>query len=329
MSEAAVASTKELKVTDRGIEAPLSLLSVQKGFNVREDTKPDEEFLKSVKEHGVLRPIHVRNDPENEGAYLIVDGERRFNAATKLGHKTIPVIPEGEMDDTAALVLSLVSNEGHRTLTPRETANAFSRLKEAGVEEKEIARVMGFELRKVKETLRVLEKGDDELIEAVKAEKKKERIPPRAAARAADLPKEVQKKVAKEMKGKNVKEGLKVVRREEKKLGAKKRGRKAVDYELAPNVKKTCMLLESAVRAKLKKEPSNQRGKAHLEVINVLKGKLEITELYPNMITEIKEGKGAKKGKPSPKMKLNIKKGKAAKKPAKKVAKKKAVLKKK
>jgi ParB/RepB/Spo0J family partition protein len=286
-----------MDVTNRGIEVSMSVIKPKVGFNVREDANPDEELLALIKEHGVLRPLHIRNDPDNDGFYLIVDGERRYNAAKKLGLETVPCIPEGEMNDDDALVVSVVANGGHKDLSSRETANAFKRLREAGVDEEEIARVMGCKVRKVKETLRALEKGVDEIKEGVKADAPEERIPPRAAARAADLPEDIQKEVAKKIRGKNVTEGLEEVRKEEKKLGIKKRGRKTSEYHLAPGTKKLCQLLETVATATLKQKPGDKRSNAHLEVIYVLKGDLDIIELYPKAEITIQEGsqKGLKK----------------------------------
>lgn len=322
----------ELETTGRGIFAPLNLLEVKPGFNVREDTNPEDEFLASIKAHGVLRPLHVRNNPEKPGHYFIVDGERRFNAATKAKLKEVPVIPEGDMEEEAALVMSLVANEGAKHLTAREEANAFTKLKEAGIEVAEIARVMGRSKRKVEETLRALESGDEELIKGVTTDDPEEKIPARAAARAATLPPKARAEAVQEIKGKNAREGVKVVRAKEKEAGITRRGRKARDYPWARDAKDRCELLEKAAKALLK-EGVNRKAQAHLEVIEVLKGKVEPGELYVSIMeAQQKEAAKAAKqkaAKKAPSKKTAVKKKTTSKKTvAKKATKKKAPAKK-
>jgi ParB/RepB/Spo0J family partition protein len=266
------------------MQAPLSILRVKAGFNPRQDATPTAELLAGVKESGVTRPIHIRDNPEEPGTFLIIDGERRFNAATKAKSDNVPVKYEGEMDDDAALILALMSNDNHAELSDKEIADAFQRLKDADVSEKEIARLMGCEVRKVKETLRVLEKGSEELKTAVKASSKKEKITPRAAARAADLPEEVQKEVVPKMKGKSTKEATKVVRDAEKKIGAKKRGRKADEYPFAAGAKKLCQLLERVAKYELKTAKAvgdQKRAQAMLEAVDLFKGKGSVSKLFP------------------------------------------------
>lgn len=319
--------TTELETTGRGIVAPLSLLSVEPGFNVREDTTPEAEFLDSVKTHGVLRPLHVRNNPEKPGHYLIVDGERRFNAATKAKLKEVPVIPEGDLDTITALVMSLVANEGAKHLSAHEEATAFKRLKDEGVPVDEIGRVMGRSKRKVEETLRALESGDEDLAKGVTTDDPEEKIPPRAAARAATLPKETRAKVVKEIKGKNAREGVAVVRKAEKEAGITRRGRKAKDYPWAKNAKGLAEMLEKAAKSVIRNgEAGNRRAEHHLEVIEVLKGKTEPGELYVTILeAQEREAKKATKTKATTKKKVakKVTKKAAAKKTGKRASKKK------
>jgi len=273
----------EIQSTGRGIMAPLSLLEIEEGFNVRTDTNPDDEFMGSVKAHGVLRPLHVRNNVKHPGHYLIVDGERRFRAAIAADLTEVPIIPEGDMDDASALVMSLVANEGSKPLTIKEEAKAFQRLRSGGVDIAEIARVMGRSKRKVEETLRALESGDEEIVDGLLAENEDERIPPRVAARAVNLPEKTRKEIAPKLKGKNVIEGVKIVRELEKEAGLVRRGRKASEYPWAADAKKRAELLEKAAKQVLK-EGVNRRADAHLEIIACLKGKTEPGELYVDIM---------------------------------------------
>jgi ParB family chromosome partitioning protein len=58
-----------------------------------------EPLADSIRTHGVLRPILVR---ESSDGYVIVHGERRWRAARALGHATI----------TAFLVIDLLHKSG-------------------------------------------------------------------------------------------------------------------------------------------------------------------------------------------------------------------------
>lgn len=324
----------EIRQTGRGFEAPLNLLSVKDGFNVRQDTSPEAELVRSVKAHGVLNPLHVRNNPERPGHYFLVDGERRLNAAKEAECDTVPIIPEGDLDDAEALVMSLATNDGQKPLTGAEIGAAFQRLKDAKLDEKEIARVMGFETRKVKETLQALADGTEELQKAVTASEKSERIPPRAAARAATLPKGDQKKIVAKMKGKNAKQGVAMVRQVEKKKNIRRRGRKASDFPFVSDARKQTELLEIVLKWILKNmqvtKAEEARITAHAEVIELLKGKRPLTRLYPEYVLEaLKEagkqlpGKGKKVTKKASAKKATKKK--ASKTKATKATKRKAV----
>jgi ParB/RepB/Spo0J family partition protein len=321
----------ETQQTGRGIVAPIGLLEVEDGFNVREDTSPEKEFLSSIKAHGVLRPLHVRNNPKKPGYFFIVDGERRFNAAVEAEIDEVPIIPEGDMKPVTALVMSLVANDGSKPLTSKEEATAFTRLKEAKISVKEIAQVMGRSKRKVEETLRALESGDEDLSNGVTTDNPKEKIPPRAAARAATLPAETRKGVVPALKGKNARDGVKLVRQVEKEAGITRRGRKAKDYPWARDAKGRAEILEKAAKQILK-GGVNRRAEAHMEIIQCLKGKTEVGDLYLELQPEEKaEAKTTKRKatKKKTKKKAATKKKATKRKATKKKASKKKATKKK
>lgn len=335
---AAASAAKVLTNTDMGWEAPLNTLRIQKGFNVRKDTDPNPELVASVKEHGVRVPIQIRDNQEEPGTFVVVDGERRLKAAKKAKLSTVPVVYQGNMDDAAATVLSLTTNENQKTLTPAERAEGFRRLKEF-VDEDEIARLMGTSTRTVKETLRALEKGVAEIKEGVKKPVEKGGIPTRVAARAADLPPKIQKKVAQKVKGKSTKEGLKVVQKAEKEIGKVQRGRKPT-LGLAKDAKRRVDMLEMVILDRLKKDPRNTRMLAHLEIVWIMRGDRDVKDIYlaaggMTKLATTAEAMKKAKAQDAPKKaaakatakKASAKKGgskkaKAAKKPAKKGARK-------
>ena len=50
------------------------------------------ELSNSVKSKGIIQAILVRPDPEKDGQYQIVAGERRWRAAQRVGLKSIPAV---------------------------------------------------------------------------------------------------------------------------------------------------------------------------------------------------------------------------------------------
>ena len=79
------------------------------------------ELASSIKEHGVIQPIVVR---ELDGSYQIIAGERRWLAAQKSGLTTIPARIIDVIDKTAC-ELALEENLKRKDLNDLEKAQAF------------------------------------------------------------------------------------------------------------------------------------------------------------------------------------------------------------
>lgn len=275
----AAKTSDALEKTDRGLVAPLSALKIQKGWNVRGDASPGAELIASVKETGVQNPIHIR-DSGTPGTFYVIDGERRFNAASKAKLDNVLVIYHGNMSDAEAMVLSLTANENQKTLSEGERAEGFKRLR-AFIDEPEIARVMGVSVRTVKETLRALDKGVKEIKEGVRKAPEKGGIPTRVAARAADLPPKIQKQVAKKVRGKSTKEGLRVVQKAEKDLGKVQRGRQPT-LPLVRDAKRRVDQVEALIVDRLKSSSGHTKARllAHYEMVLIMRGDREVKDIY-------------------------------------------------
>jgi len=89
----------------------------------------DEEasFIESVKLHGILTPIRVR---ENGKGYVIVAGERRWRAAKAAKLTTIPAVIANAKPE-AALVEATVENVVRLDLNPVEEGHAYRRIAES------------------------------------------------------------------------------------------------------------------------------------------------------------------------------------------------------
>lgn len=112
-----------------------------------------EKLAESIKVHGVIQPIVVR---EKDGGYEIVAGERRFRAAISAGLKKIPAIVRNLNDADCALV-ALVENLQRENLNPLEEALAYKNLQERfGLKQEEIAERLGISRSAVANTIRLL-----------------------------------------------------------------------------------------------------------------------------------------------------------------------------
>lgn len=83
-----------------------------------------QELAESIREKGILEPLLVRKVSEG---YELVVGERRWRAAQKAGLKEVPVLVK-ELDERAALEISLIENLQREDLNPIEEAEAYQRL---------------------------------------------------------------------------------------------------------------------------------------------------------------------------------------------------------
>ena len=86
-----------------------------------------KELADSIKVHGVLQPILVRNHPERPGNYEIIAGERRWRAAQLAKLHEVPVLLR-DFSDAEALEIGLVENLQRENLSSLEEAEAYRRL---------------------------------------------------------------------------------------------------------------------------------------------------------------------------------------------------------
>jgi ParB family chromosome partitioning protein len=89
-----------------------------------------EELKRAIQSQGIIEPLIVRRigAVESDGPHFeLIAGERRLRAARAAGLETVPVVVR-ELDDRAALEMSLVENIAREDLSPVEEAFAFARL---------------------------------------------------------------------------------------------------------------------------------------------------------------------------------------------------------
>ena len=117
----------------------------------------------SIREHGVIQPIVVREIGVLEDNYEIIAGERRWRAAKMAGLDEIPaVIMTG--DDLKIAEVALIENVQRKDLNPIEEAMAYKALIERfDLKQEEVAQQAGKSRSSVANMLRLLELPDEVL----------------------------------------------------------------------------------------------------------------------------------------------------------------------
>lgn len=86
-----------------------------------------EELASSIALHGVLQPLVVRPLADEQNAYEIIAGERRWRAAQKAQLHEVPVVIQ-YLDDEAVMEIALIENLQREDLTAIEEAQAYQKL---------------------------------------------------------------------------------------------------------------------------------------------------------------------------------------------------------
>lgn len=114
-----------------------------------------EELALSIKQHGVIQPIIVRNIDADK-KYQIIAGERRWRAAKIAGLEKIPAIIK-EYDKANRMAVSLIENIQRENLNPLEEAQAIqSLLDECYMTHSQVAESLGRSRTTVTNLLRLL-----------------------------------------------------------------------------------------------------------------------------------------------------------------------------
>jgi ParB family chromosome partitioning protein len=113
-----------------------------------------EDLAESIREHGIVQPLLVRNAGDDR--YRLILGERRLRAAHMAGLSRVPVII-ADVTDQKALELAIIENVQRSDLNPVEQARAYERLiQEFGLSQADVARRVGKSRTAVANTLRIL-----------------------------------------------------------------------------------------------------------------------------------------------------------------------------
>lgn len=129
-------------------------------FQPREvfDERALKELAVSIKEHGVIQPIIVRNV---NGKYEIIAGERRYKASALAGLTKIPAIVR-DLDDKESSKVALLENLQRKNLNPIEEARTYQKILELDqMTQEELAKTMGKSQSAVANKIRLLGLSDE------------------------------------------------------------------------------------------------------------------------------------------------------------------------
>ncbi len=123
------------------------------------DDKLLEELAQSIREHGVIQPLIVRE--RKEGGYYLIAGERRWRASQRAALLEIPIVVQN-VSSQESFERAIVENVQRADLNAIEEAMAFQRLADQfALTQEQIATKVGKERSTIANSLRLLKLPTD------------------------------------------------------------------------------------------------------------------------------------------------------------------------
>ena len=111
--------------------------------NPRFEASDLDELVESIKGVGILEPrIGVALGVGSERVRLVA-GLRRFTAANRAGLTHVPMIVYPHLEERQELAISLVENLHRKNMSPVESGEAFKKLCETGMTQRQVAAMVG------------------------------------------------------------------------------------------------------------------------------------------------------------------------------------------
>ena len=117
--------------------------------------KDIDDLASSIKELGLIQPITVKSD-DNDDNYELISGERRLRSFKQLNIKTIPAYVR-KVNDQTSLEMALVENIQRKDLDPIEIAISYNRLiDELNLSQDEMSKRVGKDRSTISNYIRLL-----------------------------------------------------------------------------------------------------------------------------------------------------------------------------
>ncbi len=132
----------------------VSKLNVRKDLEAGSEDADIDDLAKSIAEQGLLSPITVVRQPD--GKYDLIIGQRRYLACKKLGWTKIPAIIRDTMEETDAVVLSLIENVHRADVSPIDKARAYEKIYQRFHSLEKVAQETGVSVTTVRKYMNLL-----------------------------------------------------------------------------------------------------------------------------------------------------------------------------
>lgn len=164
----------------------------------RFDRESIKELSESILSNGLINPITITPDKKRKGKYMIVSGERRWQAHKVAKLKTIQAFVKEYKDNISFMIESLVENIQREDLSSMETAKFIKRIWIAMGKPKssDLATKLGTNRWSIEEHLALVE---DKTPKEVKKAVEKGKLAMRSASMIRQLPEKEQVSFAKEV----------------------------------------------------------------------------------------------------------------------------------
>ncbi len=142
---------------------PIDYLSAG-SWQVRRNFDENELYSlsQSIKNNGIFQPIVVVSDPEKNGKYKIVAGERRWRAAQLANIHEVPIILRDDLSSDKIIEISLLENLERSDLNPIEEAKGYEDLiREHNYTQEKVAKIFSKSRPYITNSLRLLTLPDE------------------------------------------------------------------------------------------------------------------------------------------------------------------------
>ncbi len=115
-----------------------------------------QDLARSISEKGIIQPLIVRPDAEQQGVYQIVAGERRWRAAQLAQVDEVPVLVR-DLNDQEVLEIAIIENVQRADLNPVDEASGYQQLMDGfGHTQEKLSQALGKSRSHIANTLRLL-----------------------------------------------------------------------------------------------------------------------------------------------------------------------------
>lgn len=160
---AALISTQEISNASGAFDPNFDITKISPNpYQPRMHIEPKDliELADSIREHGIIQPLIVTQDPKSPDRYLLIAGERRFRASQLAGLKRVPIVMK-DSSPQEMLELALIENIQRKDLNALEEAVAFKQLQEQfSLTHEKIAKKVGLSRVAVTNKIRLLNLPD-------------------------------------------------------------------------------------------------------------------------------------------------------------------------